>query len=86
MQTGNAVSCRKALEAMLAKEVEDTAEADGLIDRASQAQQALEDRQRAAHQAARANLAAEVSRTRLQQIHEHALCKYVANTAVDIDA
>ena len=66
---------RLALEAMLSKEMEDTADADVFINNASKAQQALEEGRRAAADAARARLMAEVSKTRLDQIQQHALCK-----------
>lgn len=60
---------------MSSQEAEDTAEADKLIDQAGKKQQARQDFQRAATEAARAKLMAEVSRTRLEQIHQHALSK-----------
>ena len=60
---------------MLSKETEDTEEADVFINNASKTQQALEDSRRAVADAARARLMAEVSKTRLDQIQQHALCK-----------
>ena len=62
---------------MLSKDVIHSEESDGLIEQASKAQQAQEDASRAATNAARAKLLAEVSKTRLEQIHQHALCKCV---------
>lgn len=60
---------------MFSRDMEDTAETDAFISQAGKAQQALEDSRRAAADAARARLMAEVSKTRLNQIHQHALCK-----------
>ena len=60
---------------MLSQDIAESAEADSLIEKASREQQALDDVRRAALEAARAKLMAEVSKARLEQIHQHALCK-----------
>jgi len=67
--------CRAHLEASLMRETDDTAEADALVDKANLVQQAREDAKKAAADAARAKLMADVTKSRLDQMHQHALCK-----------
>jgi hypothetical protein len=63
------------LEASLLRETDDSAEADAMVDKANQVQQAREDAKKAAADAARAKLMADVTKSRLDQMHQHALCK-----------
>jgi len=63
------------LEASLLRERDGTAEADALVDKANQMQQARADARQAAADAARAKLMADVTTSRLDQMHQHALCR-----------